>query len=247
MRQPQLRWPIPVAALEGEAVGRATVDLTRRAKYLLWRLESGCMILHLGMSGSLRIIDPAEPPAAHDHVDIVLDSGRAVRLNDPRRFGALLWVAAGDDPHAHALLAALGPEPLDDVFTGAYLHARCAGRKSPIKNLIMAQENVVGVGNIYASEALFRARILPHRAAGRVSRAACDRLVAAIKQVLAEAIEQGGTTLRDFLQTDGKPGYFVQKLNVYGRDGAACPVCETPIRSRVIGQRNSFYCPRCQH
>ncbi|MEJ2060444.1 MAG: bifunctional DNA-formamidopyrimidine glycosylase/DNA-(apurinic or apyrimidinic site) lyase [Gammaproteobacteria bacterium] len=243
VRQPRLRWPVPSAlahALTGQRIDR----IERRGKYLLLRTAAGTAIIHLGMSGSLRIVAAATPPEAHDHVDLVLDSGKALRLRDPRRFGAVLWTRR--DPLRHKLLADLGPEPLGEDFTGAYLHARAHGRRVAIKALIMDSKVVVGVGNIYANEALFLAGIHPARAAGRLSAARCERLAAAIKQVLAEAIGQGGTTLRDFVREDGQPGYFRIHLRVYDREGEPCPQCGTPIRKLTQGQRSTWYCPRCQ-
>ncbi len=219
-------------------------SLKRRAKYLLFGTKRGTLIGHLGMSGSMRIIEANEPPRAHDHVDLVFEDGRALRYHDPRRFGFMLWTAK--DPLQHKLLSHLGPEPLGDQFSGKLLYDLSRGRRGAVKNFIMDGKIVVGVGNIYASEALFRAGIHPRRPAGRVGAARYDQLAARIVDVLAEAIEQGGTTLRDFLRQDGQPGYFKQKLNVYGRADQPCRTCETPLRQEVIGQRSSFFCPRCQ-
>lgn len=243
VREPRLRWRVP-RELPQLAAGQRVRDLRRRAKYLLFDLERGTMILHLGMSGSLRLLPSSTAPMPHDHVDIVFDSGVCVRFNDPRRFGSLLWTS--DDPLTHPLLKSLAPEPLSDEFNGEYL-ARAAKRRSvAIKLLIMNSQVVVGVGNIYASEALFRAGIRPRRSAGRMKRAEFDALVKAIKEVLRDAIRQGGTTLRDYVNPEGMPGYFRQKLFVYERTKQPCRRCRTPIRHLVQGQRSTYFCPTCQ-
>lgn len=242
IRQPRLRWPIP-ATVRQRLPGERIEAIERRAKYLLVHTQAGSALLHLGMSGRLRVLAAETPIGIHDHYDWQLDSGRVLRYTDPRRFGCLLWQAPG---RTHALLAGLGPEPLSDALDGAYLKARATGRKVPIKSFLMDQKIVVGVGNIYASEALFAARIHPLRSAGAVSLQRYVRLAEAVKHILAYAIERGGTTLRDFLSPDGAPGYFEQELFVYGRAGQACRVCGTPIRNRVIGQRSTFFCPVCQ-
>jgi formamidopyrimidine-DNA glycosylase len=243
VREPRLRWPVP-RSLADEIAGQSVSGVRRRAKYLLIDLERGSLILHLGMSGSLRVLPPDTPLIDHDHVDILLDSGLALRFNDPRRFGSLLWTRA--DPLTHPLLVRLAPEPLEADFNGAYLYAASRGRRVAIKQLLMNSYVVVGVGNIYASEALFRARINPRRAAGRLSRVQLAKLARAIKSVLAIAIRVGGTTLRDYVGADGNPGYFRQKLYVYERAGKPCRVCRTPIRQFTQGQRSTYYCPRCQ-
>jgi formamidopyrimidine-DNA glycosylase len=243
VRQKRLRWPVP-PALARDLPGQTLHAVERRAKYLLLRADTGTVILHLGMSGSLRVLPAGTPAEKHDHLDILLDNGRCLRLTDPRRFGAALWCAG--DVMQHPLLRALGPEPLDDDFTGEYLFARARRRKGAVKQFIMDGKVVVGVGNIYASEALFLAGIHPGRAAGRISRDRCDRLAAAIKEVLAASIRAGGTTLRDFVGGDGKPGYFSQQLRVYGRTGEPCLTCGTPVRQVITGQRSTYYCPRCQ-
>ena len=243
IRQPRLRWPIP-RELPRLLGGRRIEQVRRRAKYLLFDCGHGHLLIHLGMSGSLRIVRADTPPDKHDHLDIVFTNGQALRLHDPRRFGAVLWCEG--DPYTHELLASLGPEPLGDGFSADYLYPRLRGRKLAIKQAIMDNKLVVGVGNIYANEALFLAGIRPTTAAGRLSRARVERLVATIRQVLAAAITQGGTTLRDFVGGDGKPGYFAQQLKVYGREGLPCLSCQTPIRQRVQGQRSSWYCPQCQ-
>jgi formamidopyrimidine-DNA glycosylase len=243
LRRPDLRWPIP-REIEQELPGAKIAKLRRRAKYLLLDTErNGTAILHLGMSGSLRVLAGDTPVRAHDHVDISLDNGRLLRFNDPRRFGALLWQAPGD---THPLLAELGPEPLSDLFDGDYLFHLSRGRKAPVKSFLMDQRVVVGVGNIYAAESLFMAGISPLRAAGRVSRERYQQLATAVKQILAHAIQRGGTTLRDFISPDGVPGYFEQELLVYGREGEECSQCGRPLRHASIGQRATVWCPHCQ-
>lgn len=242
VRDRRLRWPVP-DGLERALAGRRVLDLRRRGKYLLFDLEHGTLILHLGMSGSLRVLPAATAPQAHDHVDLCFDED-CVRLRDPRRFGALLWT--DDDPLRHPRLRNLGPEPLSAAFDGDYLYARARGRGLAIKNLLMTGSVVVGVGNIYANEALYLAGIRPDRAAGRIGRERCARLVEAVKQVLTQAIAAGGTTLRDFTREDGKPGYFRHALQVYDRAGQPCPGCGTRLRARRIGQRASVFCARCQ-
>lgn len=243
VRQPRLRWPIP-ADLPLKARQQPLTGLSRRAKYLLFGLPNGTLILHLGMSGSLRVMPAQTTPLPHDHVDIVLDSGLCLRFNDPRRFGCLLWTDT--DPLAHPLLASLAPEPLSDEFDGAYLARLARGRRVAVKQFIMNSQVVVGVGNIYASEALFRAGIRPRRAAGRLTKAECDALVRSIKQVLHDAIRSGGTTLRDYVNPEGTPGYFKQELFVYERAGEPCRVCGTPIKQLVQGQRSTYFCKQCQ-
>lgn len=243
VRQPRLRWPVP-AELARRLPGQAICAVERRAKYLLLRAETGTVILHLGMSGSLRVLMEPLPPGPHDHVDIAFREGHRLRLTDPRRFGAVLWTE--DDPTGHPLLTALGPEPLSEALTGRYLFDRSRGRRTAVKAFLMDAHTVVGVGNIYANEALFRAGIHPARAAGAIAAPRYDRLAAAIRAVLTEAIAAGGTTLRDFLDSSGRPGYFAQRLAVYGRTGEPCPTCGAPIRERRIGQRSSFFCGRCQ-
>jgi formamidopyrimidine-DNA glycosylase len=243
IRQPKLRWPVP-RGLNQRLAGEKIEALSRRAKYLLLQTRAGTLILHLGMSGSLRLVDKNSPARKHDHVDIVLQSGKALRLTDPRRFGALLFTR--DDPATHELIAHLGPEPLSSDFSASALFAKSRHRRIAIKPFIMDSKVVVGVGNIYANEALFLAGINPKREAGKISMARYERLVAAIKQVLTEAISQGGTTLRDFVGGDGRPGYFAQALKVYGREGMPCPACGTPVKQFRQGQRSTFYCPHCQ-
>ena len=242
VRDGRLRWPVP-EDLDVRLSGQRIEAVERRAKYLLIRAESGTLIGHLGMSGSLRLVPADQPPAKHEHVDIELESGLSLRYTDPRRFGALLWT---QDPHAHVLLSKLGPEPLTEAFDGGRLFELSRGRSMAVKPFIMDNAVVVGVGNIYAAEALFAAGIDPRRAAGSVCRARYERLAVEIKKVLARSIESGGTTLRDFIGGDGAPGYFKQELFVYGRGGQPCKVCGTELREVKLGQRASVYCPRCQ-
>jgi len=243
VRDRRLRWPVP-AALGKNLPGQRVVEVSRRAKYMLFRAETGSAIMHLGMSGSVRILTRKLAPLPHDHVDICFGHGATLRFNDPRRFGCLLWTRR--DPLRHPLLVDLGPEPLSDEFNGEVLYTASRGRKVAVKNFIMNSHVVVGVGNIYASEALFLAGIHPRRAAGRISRARYQRLADKIKQVLLAAINAGGTTLRDFTDSDGVPGYFAHELRVYGRTGEPCERCAAPVRQEVIGQRSTFLCPRCQ-
>ena len=243
MRDRRLRWPIE-KHFEA-AIRHGTVrGVERRAKYLLVAFDSGTLIVHLGMSGSLRIVDADAPPRAHDHWDLRLDSGYALRFHDPRRFGSALFTQA--DPLEHKLLAMLAPEPLSGGFDAQYLYRATRKRAVAIKQFIMNSTVVVGVGNIYASESLFRARIAPRRAARRLTRAQAAALCQAIKDVLAEAIEIGGTTLRDYVNADGAPGYFGQQLYVYERAGLPCRVCKTPVKQFVQGQRSTYWCPVCQ-
>ncbi|MEW8228959.1 MAG: bifunctional DNA-formamidopyrimidine glycosylase/DNA-(apurinic or apyrimidinic site) lyase [Candidatus Thiodiazotropha endolucinida] len=243
IRQPRLRWPIP-EDLPCTLKGRKLLSVDRRGKYLLMAFHHGTLIIHLGMSGSLRIVDADAAIQKHDHFDLLLGNGLRLRLRDPRRFGAVLWT---DQPAInHPLLADLGPEPLGDTFDGDYLFARGKVRRTAIKQLIMDSKTVVGIGNIYASESLFRAAIHPTRPSNRTSRRRYQRLAEEIRNVLEEAIAQGGTTLRDFLKEDGNPGYFALSLQVYGKSGKPCPRCGGAIRSKSIGQRSTFFCPACQ-
>jgi len=243
VRNPRLRWPISPQLAE-QLPGQTIERVERRAKYLLLSSGDHTLILHLGMSGNLRIVQADTPAGKHDHLDLVLASGKCLRLQDPRRFGAALWVQG--NPNQHPLLQRLGPEPLSDDFNSEQLHSLAQGRRVAIKSFIMNNHHVVGVGNIYANEALFHSGIHPTRAAGRISRKRFDYLVTVIKQVLDAAIKQGGTTLRDFVDSDGKPGYFSQQLAVYGRSGEPCPNCATPVQRLTLGQRGTFFCPRCQ-
>ncbi|KAB2308592.1 bifunctional DNA-formamidopyrimidine glycosylase/DNA-(apurinic or apyrimidinic site) lyase [Betaproteobacteria bacterium SCN2] len=242
IRDRRLRWPIP-AELGARLAGRRLLSIKRRGKYLLFDFGGLWQIVHLGMSGSLRFVGRDEPAALHDHVDWRFSGGETLRLRDPRRFGAVLL---SDDPASHPLLAHLGPEPLTADFTAAHLHAACHGRKTAIKNLVMDSRVVVGVGNIYASESLFRAGIRPGRAAGRLTRAECGRLADAIKATLQNAVDAGGSSLRDYVAADGALGYFQLHTRVYDRAGLPCKACGTPIKKLVTGQRSTFYCPACQ-
>lgn len=244
LRHARLRLPLAPELTE-KLPGQRVHAVERRAKYLLLRLDRGVLLLHLGMSGYLRLVPAELAPQRHDHVDLVFDDGIALRLNDARRFGLCLWLEGGAE--GHPLLAGLGPEPWDEAMTGDYLHAVAAGRKSAIKNLIMDQRVIVGVGNIYASEALYRAGIAPQVEAGRVSLARYRRLAEAMREVLTQALAAGGTTLRDFRDSQGKPGYFAQQLHVYGRAGEACHGCGRALSQHKIGGRSSFFCRHCQH
>lgn len=243
IRDPRLRWPIPAELpelLRGQIIRR----LWRRAKYLLIGFDHGTLILHLGMSGSLRMLTSHQAALPHEHFDLVLRNGTVMRLRDPRRFGAVLWHEG--DVTSHPLLAALGPEPLENGFDGEYLYAATRRRKAAIKLVLMDNHVVVGVGNIYANEALFRAGIRPQLAAGKLSRERCTLLCKTIREVLRAAISKGGSSLRDYVDSDGKQGYFQQDYFVYGRSGESCRRCGTAIRQLRQGQRASFYCPRCQ-
>ena len=244
VRDPRLRYPVP-PELGASLVGQRIAGLRRRGKYLLLDLDRGTLLIHLGMSGSLRVLPASSQPGPHDHIDLILADGPCLRLRDPRRFGAFLWLSGPAE--AHPLLANLGPEPLGDDFDGDYLHQVSRQRRIAVKAFIMDAGVVVGVGNIYANEALFLAGIHPNRACGRVGLGRYRSLAGCIRAVLAAAIDQGGTSLRDFVQEDGSPGYFSQSLKVYGRAGEPCPTCAAPIRRQRIGQRSSFYCPHCQH
>ena len=245
VRRPRLRWPVP-EALDERLRDRRVARVRRRGKYLLLDLEAeDWLLLHLGMSGSLRILPRGQAAGPHDPLDLLLEGDRILRLRDPRRFGAVLWWHG--DPGAHPLLRHLGPEPLGEEFNGDLLYTRAQGRRLPVKAFLMDQRVVVGIGNIYANEALFRAGIHPRRSAGRISRIRYRHLAGAIRETLGAAIAQGGTTLKDFEQADGRPGYFALTLQVYGRGGRPCGRCGTTIRQREIGGRSSWYCPHCQH
>lgn len=244
IRQSGLRYPVS-SRLPGILAGQTIEQVTRRAKYILLHCSSGTAIIHLGMSGSLRIIDQAEAPRRHDHVDICLANGHCLRFHDPRRFGSVSWTAR--DPAEHKLLRDLGPEPFSPAFNARYLYQCARGRRVAVKSFIMDSHVVAGIGNIYASEALFYAGIHPARAAGRISLARYQLLVKGIRRVLKAAINDGGTTLRDFFQADTRPGYFKQRLAVYDRAGQGCHRCGTLIRKTRQGQRASYYCPTCQH
>jgi formamidopyrimidine-DNA glycosylase len=242
LRRPDLRWPIP-KAIKQHLPDQKILAVRRRAKYLLLDVETGSAVLHLGMSGMLRVMDSNSPVKKHDHVDIVLENQRTIRFTDPRRFGCLLWQPAGK---THALLEKLGLEPLSEAFDGEVLFALSRKRKVPVKQFLMDQAVVVGVGNIYAAESLFKAGIAPTREAGSISRERYQRLADTVKTILHNAIQRGGTTLRDFLNADGAPGYFEQELWVYGREGEACKICGKPIQSLRLGQRASAWCRHCQ-
>jgi formamidopyrimidine-DNA glycosylase len=243
VHDPRLRWPV-TPGLDRAVRGQRVRAVERRAKYLLLRLTRGTLIVHLGMSGNLRILPQRTALLKHDHVELRLGSGNALRFNDPRRFGSFLYVT--DDPATHPLLRSLAPEPLAAQFDAAYLHRLTRRRRAAIKTLLLNGRLITGVGNIYASEALFRARIRPGRAARSLTRAECARLVAAIRAVLLAAIRAGGTTLRDYVGAQGDPGYFRQRLYVYERSGLPCRRCRTPVRRIAQGQRSTYYCPRCQ-
>jgi formamidopyrimidine-DNA glycosylase len=242
VRNAQLRWPIPdeVQKMNGQSV----VKVERRAKYLLLRFDDGTLLLHLGMSGTIRVINEKTPVAKHDHFELVFVNGTVLRLNDPRRFGAVLWF----DKHVdeQGLLSKLGPEPLSDEFCHDYLFTKAKNRKVPIKTFLMNNHIVVGVGNIYANEALFQAGIIPTAKAGTISKKRFNSLTDIIKKVLSAAIEQGGTTLKDFTQADGRPGYFAQSLFVYGRAGLPCLICESDLLEIRQSNRSSVYCANCQ-
>lgn len=243
VRQRQLRWPIS-NELEAELTGQVIDKVLRRGKYLLLTTDPGTLIIHLGMSGSLRIVSSVQAIGKHDHADLIFANNKTLRFTDPRRFGCMLWQPAGNP--VHPLLSKLGPEPLTDEFDGDYLHQRSRSRSAPIKTFIMDSHVVVGVGNIYANEALFLAGIHPKRAAGKISLARYLTLVSCIKQILRRAIEVGGTTLRDFTNSSGEPGYFKQSLLVYGRGGMECINCKQTLKEIRLGQRSTVYCPDCQ-
>lgn len=240
-RTPKLRWEIPqeLKQLEGQVIRY----IRRRAKYLLIETDQGTAIVHLGMSGSLRVLDADLPAAKHDHVDLKLTNGKILRYNDPRRFGAWLWCAPNE---SHAVLGQMGPEPLTEEFNADYVAEKAKGKRVAVKQFIMDNKVVVGVGNIYANESLFKSRIHPTRPAGKLTRKEWQLLVKNIKATLEIAIQQGGTTLKDFAQADGKPGYFAQELLVYGKAGEPCSECGTPLQELKVGQRNTFFCEECQ-
>lgn len=243
VRERRLRWPIP-GEVERELTGARMLGVGRRAKYLLLESERGTAIAHLGMSGSFSVVAAATGPGVHDHYDVVLDSGKALRFTDPRKFGSLLW--GGRDPLRHKLLADLGPEPFSAGFDGAWLKERSLGRRVAVKSFLMMPAVVAGMGNIYASESLYRAGIHPLRAAGRIALRRYGVLARTIREVLGEAIEAGGTTLRDFADARGRPGYFAQRLDVYGRAGRDCHRCGSEIRRCIVCQRATYYCVCCQ-
>ncbi|SFR62955.1 DNA-(apurinic or apyrimidinic site) lyase [Marinobacter daqiaonensis] len=242
IRDSRLRWPVPDDLPELLA-GQTLRQADRRAKYLLLRFDHGTVLVHLGMSGSLRVITDGSSPLKHDHIELLFNDGTLLRFNDPRRFGCWLW---STEPDRHILLANLGPEPLSGEFSGAYLHRKAQGRKTPVKSFLMDNRIVVGVGNIYANEALFKTGIHPNRAAGRVSAGRYHQLCEAVKETLSGAILMGGTTLRDFVNSDGKPGYFAQSLQAYGRGGLPCFNCQRPLKEIRMNQRTTVYCSHCQ-
>ena len=242
VRQAKMRWPVPDKIHEME--GQQVKSVKRRGKYLFLDTSKGTALIHLGMSGSLRVVDAGDAYEKHDHVEFIIENNKAIRLRDPRRFGAVLWT--NKNPLKHKLIRSLGPEPLGDDFNVDYLFQRSRNRSVSIKQFIMNGQIVVGVGNIYACESLFKAGISPKAIAGKVSKARYQKLVNMIKEVLAQAIEQGGTTLKDFVQAEGKPGYFQQQLNVYGRADEACRSCKSKIKQITQGQRSTFYCSKCQ-
>lgn len=243
IREARLRWPVP-EILRTHLPGQHFMEVNRRGKYLLLHAETGTLIIHLGMSGSLRVLEASTPCRKHDHVDVVFCNRLCLRFHDPRRFGCILW--ASGNPQDHALLASMGPEPLSDCFNGKYLYELARNRKIPIKSLLMDSHIVVGVGNIYANEALFLSGIAPGRSAGRISLARMSDLCTAVSTVLNRSIQQGGTTLRDFVNESGQPGYFQQTLNVYNKAGKGCSRCGSSIRQCRIGQRSTFFCSNCQ-
>jgi len=241
VRQPKLRWQVSPELSQLSQV--KVIDLSRRAKYLIIHTTQGYIIGHLGMSGSVRIVPYDSPVDKHDHLDIVMNNGKILRYNDPRRFGAWLWTASLDEFH---LFLKLGPEPLSNEFNGGYLFRKSRKKSTALKTFLMDNTVVVGVGNIYANEVLFQCGLHPLKIAGRLTRNQCDRIAEAVKIELTRAIKQGGTSLKDFVQPDGRPGYFAQSLQVYGHKGEPCVKCGTKIESLVIGQRNSYFCPHCQ-
>jgi formamidopyrimidine-DNA glycosylase len=243
VRNGSLRWPVP-ADLSRRLRGEEVLGIRRRGKYLLIDLRRGHLLVHLGMSGRLSVVPDDTPAKAHDHVDVQLEGHRSLRLTDPRRFGAMLWLP--EPAEEHALLAGLGLEPLEPGFTGAALRDRARGRRVAVKQFLMNGRIVVGVGNIYASEALWRAKIHPLRSVARISLAAWTKLAAAVRETLEQALSKGGSTLRDFAAVDGREGRYQKRFSVYGRDGKACPRCGTKIRAIRQGQRSTFFCPRCQ-
>jgi len=243
IRHPTLRWPIPQHLVE--TLPHQTLhNLNRRAKYILCEFDTGILLVHLGMSGCIQLLDHNYPPEKHDHVDIEFSDGQVFRLRDPRRFGAVLWIDSKENNHP--LLNSLGPEPLESDFNAQYLHKALSKKTLAIKNAIMDGHIVVGVGNIYASESLFRARIHPEASANKLTIKQCEKLVSEIKSTLQEALIAGGSSLRDFFGTDGKPGYFQQAYFVYGRTDEPCKVCAKPIKCIRLGQRSTFYCEKCQ-
>lgn len=243
----RLRWPVP-ADLPEHLAGQPVTAITRRGKYLLFHTPAGIMMVHLGMSGSLRLVTPGAPRKTHDHLVWEIDSGWELRFHDPRRFGCCLWLTGEmlSDPQRHPLLASLGPEPLSDAFRDDHLFRASRGKTAPVKSFLMDSHVVVGVGNIYANEALFRVGIHPLREAGRIGPERYRRLTVAIREILAQAIERGGTTLRDFVNGQGDPGYFQQELTVYGRAGLPCVQCGRALKEVRLSTRSTVYCGHCQ-
>ncbi len=244
VHESRLRWPVERETLSRSIENHVFTGITRRGKYLLFANDRGVMLCHLGMSGSLRIVTDLQQRRKHDHVEWILENGAAMRFHDPRRFGCVLWIDS--NVNEHKLLINLGPEPLSDNFNAEYLYKKAGMRKQAVKTFIMNSHVVVGVGNIYASEALFLAGIHPSRQAGRISKKRYESLVKAIKLTLSKSIKSGGTTLRDFVNSDGQPGYFSLKLNVYDKNGQPCVICRRPIKRIIQTQRASYYCPGCQ-
>lgn len=243
IRQAKLRWPIP-KTLNKIMQNQQVLQVTRRGKYLILRCSKGSLIIHLGMSGVIRILPKISAPTKHDHVDIIFATQQCLRFNDPRRFGSLLWT--NQDPLTHPLLIDLGPEPLSTTFNADYLYQLSRKRKTTIKQFLMNSHNVAGIGNIYANEALFAAQIHPNSQVSRISLQRYQLLVTAIKSILKYAIKRGGTTIRDFMTHDGKPGYFKQELKVYGRKGEPCLLCNSILKELIMNQRSTVYCPSCQ-
>lgn len=242
VREPRLRWPVP-RDLARHVLGEEVTDIRRRGKYLLFDVGGGHLLVHLGMSGNLSIVPTASPPRRHDHVDLALEGDSTLRLTDPRRFGAVLWVKR---PETHALLRCLGVEPFDEAFDGALLHRLAKGRRVPVKLFLMNARLVTGIGNIYANEALFAAGVHPSRPAGRISAERWARVATAVRTTLERALAAGGSTLRDFVGGDGRPGYFQNEYAVYGREGLACPACGTAVRAARHAGRATYFCPACQ-
>lgn len=251
VRNASLRWPVE-PNLPSILKKQKLLSVTRRAKYLLFQFPVGYLLVHLGMSGSLRVVEPGTVVKTHDHIDLCFERNVILRYNDPRRFGAFVWQAWDSDQHTtdviyqHALLSHLGPEPLSSVFDARYLKQQTAKRSAPLKSVLMDAKVVVGVGNIYANEALFKAGLHPLKAANKLSLPKAQKLVDEIKFVLSRSIKQGGTTLRDFVGGDGKPGYFAQQLDVYGRGGEPCKHCAKPLTEKRLQNRTTVYCTQCQ-
>ncbi len=239
----KLRWPVP-PQLKNLLKNKILLNLSRRGKYLLFKFEHGTLLWHLGMSGSIRIIKDNTPREKHDHIEVIFGNDCILRYNDPRRFGAAVWTEK--TPEEHTLIAHLGPEPLTKEFSSEYLFEKSRKKTQKVKSWVMDGKLVVGVGNIYANESLFKARINPNKPAGKLTKKNCDNLIKEIKTILKKAIQQGGTTLKDFVGGDGKPGYFAQQLNVYGREEQPCPACAKKITQKIIAQRSTFYCTQCQ-